>query len=150
MRFLIDTNVLTRSIRRNDPQHTVATNAIKHLLRSEYQLFIVPQVIYEFWVVCTRPVSANGLSLSIQQVKRRVLQLAKVCQFLPDPPDLYDQWLHCVTTYRVSGKNAHDARLIATMQLHAIPHLVTLNGGDFRRYQDVEVHSPLDVLAGKL
>ncbi len=39
--------------------------------------------------------------------------------------------------YRVSGKNAHDARLVAVMKPHGITRILTFNAADFARYPAV-------------
>ena len=46
--------------------------------------------------------------------------------------------------YRVSGKNAHDARLVAAMVVHEIESILTFNTGDFLRYEEIRV---LDAMA---
>ena len=33
------------------------------------------------------------------------------------------------------GVQVHDARLVAAMKIHGINHILTLNVGDFKRYQ---------------
>jgi predicted nucleic acid-binding protein len=43
----------------------------------------------------------------------------------------------------VSGKPAHDARLVAAMIKHGIVHLLTFNDGDFKRYTEIVAESPL-------
>jgi hypothetical protein len=51
-----------------------------------------------------------------------------------------------VVAQRVSGVQVHDARLVAAMHVHRIRHLLTLNVEDFRRYGDIVVVSPQDLL----
>jgi hypothetical protein len=70
--ILLDTNVLTRMARSTDPQSGVARAAIKALRQRSEQLILVPQNIYEFWVVATRPpgvppTGRNGLGMSPAQ-----------------------------------------------------------------------------------
>ncbi len=64
MLILADTNLLLRLVERGHPQHTVTSDAIEIVEARGYQLSIVLQVAYEFWVVAIRPVSVNGLGLS--------------------------------------------------------------------------------------
>jgi predicted nucleic acid-binding protein len=61
--FLVDTNLLLRSV---EPSHSIyrdATNAIATLLEGGEHLYIVPQNLIEFWSVYTRPLEKNGLGL---------------------------------------------------------------------------------------
>ena len=61
MRILIDTRVLLRS---TEPKHThyqSSVDAIDLLHSLGHELTIVPQVLYKFWSVATRPLENNGL-----------------------------------------------------------------------------------------
>lgn len=49
--------------------------------------------------------------------------------------------------YKVVGKTAHDARLVAAMHAHGLTHLLTFNEPDFRRYAGIIVLTPAGVLA---
>jgi hypothetical protein len=63
--ILLDTNVLLRHAKATDPDHPVVTAAVTALLGQGETLCIVPQNLYEFWVVATRPLASNGLGLSV-------------------------------------------------------------------------------------
>lgn len=56
--ILLDTNVLTRMARSGDPQSGAARAAIGTLLARGERLIVVPQNLYEFWAVATRPPGA--------------------------------------------------------------------------------------------
>jgi hypothetical protein len=59
MRILIDTNVLLRS---SEPAHLhfqVSIDAIDVLRSRGHELILVPQILYEYWSVATRPLSWN-------------------------------------------------------------------------------------------
>lgn len=71
MRILIDTNILARIAQPTHPQHTEALRALKAIRAQGKEPCMVPQVIYEYWAVCTRPVEANGLGMSTSEVKQR-------------------------------------------------------------------------------
>jgi predicted nucleic acid-binding protein len=60
--YLIDTNVLLRSVDPNHPMYNDATNAISLLRNQGETLCIVPQNLIEFWNVYTRPANKNGLT----------------------------------------------------------------------------------------
>jgi hypothetical protein len=62
MDLLLDTNLLTRCIEPGHPLHGTATAAIKELSARNDRLCIVPQVLYEQFVVCTRPPGAVNRS----------------------------------------------------------------------------------------
>jgi len=78
MSVALDTNILTRAAQPAHPSHNQTLDALAVLKRQGEDLCIVPQNLYEFWVVATRPVAANGLAMSIARLKRNFL-LSKSC-----------------------------------------------------------------------
>lgn len=72
MNTLLDTNILTRSVQPNHPMHQLAVDAVAALRQQGDQLYLVPQTLYEFWVVCTRPITQNGLGLSAADTQAEV------------------------------------------------------------------------------
>jgi predicted nucleic acid-binding protein len=47
-----------------------------------------------------------------------------------------------VTRYRISGKNAHDARLVAVMNVNRVDKILTFDVGDFTRFRGIQVLDP--------
>lgn len=120
MAALADSNVLLRSLQRAHPMHVEAWRAIR-LLRRRDQLFIAPQNIVELWVVATRPVTQNGLGVSPVAASIYLLnRFKRFLPLLPDTPEVHEQWEQLVSQYNVSGKKAHDARLVASMLVHGL------------------------------
>lgn len=60
MPYLVDTNVLLRSVDLNHPMNGDAVNATNTILERGEDLCIVPQNLIEFWNVYTRPLERNG------------------------------------------------------------------------------------------
>src|SRR5688572_6651485 len=100
--------------------HQEARSCVRALLRRKQILHIVPQVMFEFWVVATRPLANNGLGLSLENTKRKVEKSESFFHLALDTQAIYREWLRLVDTYTVSGVNAHDARIVAAMKIHAI------------------------------
>jgi predicted nucleic acid-binding protein len=71
--------------------------------------------------------------------------MERLFPLLPDTPEVYYEWRRLVRSHATSGKSAHDARLIAAMKVHGIANLLTFNGGDFKRYRDVQILHPSKV-----
>src|SRR5262245_12132419 len=74
--ILLDTNLLTRMTRSHDPRAGVARAAIRALLGRGERLIVVPQNLYEFWALATRPPGAppagrNGLGMTPVQAGHR-------------------------------------------------------------------------------
>lgn len=147
MNVLVDTNILTRSAEPGHPLHHVCRQAIATLRLQGRTLCLVPQNFYEFWVVCTRPTTVNGLGKSAAEAAAEIAAFKTLFLFLPDTPALCTEWERLATAAGVLGKNAHDARFVAAMRVHGATHLLTLNDADFRRYSGITVLTPAGVLA---
>jgi predicted nucleic acid-binding protein len=145
MDILSDTNILIRSVHRKAANHRQALKALRLLRSKGHRICIVPQNLYEFWVVATRPIENNGLALTPSQADRITSRIARVCLLLRDPPELYDEWRRLVLANNVSGKNAHDARLVAAMHVHSIQQILTFNVQDFARFPGIQAVHPMDV-----
>jgi predicted nucleic acid-binding protein len=99
----------------------------------------------EFWNVCTRPVSARGgFGLSIAQTERKVNLIQKYFEILPDTLQTFTEWRKIVSDYSVTGVQVHDAKLVASMNIHKVEYLVTLNEKDFKRFS-INVLNPKDI-----
>jgi predicted nucleic acid-binding protein len=127
------------------PQRETARVAIKALTARGGELHIVPQNLFELWVVATRPASQNGLGLSTTEAAAELMRLKSMFPLLPDPPAIYPVWESLVIQYRVAGKPAHDARLVAAMLVHGLTTILTFDRTGFSRYAGIEVLHPADV-----
>ena len=77
-------------------------------------LHVAVQNFVEFWAVASRPAgSENGLGMPPETVARELAVLKDLFALLPEPASVFQDWEQLVTAYRVSGKNTHDARLVA-------------------------------------
>lgn len=135
--ILLDTNLLTRITRSNDSQCALAREAIQKLLARREQLIIVPQNLYEFWAVATRaprapPVGLNGLGMTTNQAALWVRFFRRRFTLLPDREELGDLWLALVEAHGVTGFRAHDARLVAAMQIYGVTQILTFNASHVR------------------
>jgi predicted nucleic acid-binding protein len=142
MTILLDTNVLGRLANPADLFHQVALDALIIVRERGYRPALVPQVIYEFWVVAIRPLDQNGLGMSAAEAESDVAKCIEMFDLYRDERAIFDHWHELVVSNRVEGKQAHDARLVAAMKRHHIEFLLTFNGGDFSRYDGISVVNP--------
>ena len=63
---------------------------------------------------------------------------------LPGTPAIFPVWESLVIQYQVSGKPAHDARLVAALQVHGLTTILTFDKTGFSRYAGIEVVDPAD------
>jgi hypothetical protein len=96
----------------------------------------------ELWVVATRPASQNGLGLSIKEATSELMRLKSMFPLLPDTPAIYPVWESLVIQYQVSGKPAHDPRLVAAMQVHGLATILTFDKSGFSRYAGIKAVHP--------
>ena len=139
---LLDTNVLLRYSNPSDPAHCIVADAIRILRSTGVQPRIVPQNVYEFWVVGTRPIANNGLGLNVAECEQTLNQVEIAFPLLSDKEDLLVEWRKLVITLDCKGKVAHDARLVAAMKTHGVDKLLTFNVGDFSRYSNITILDP--------
>lgn len=144
MVVLLDSNILLRACHPLHPHFPVAMRAMNGLRGRSDELAITQQNVVEFWSVATRPQSGNGLGLTAEQTIAEFETLNQIFTVLPEVP-LHAEWLRLVTTYRVSGKNVHDARLVAAMVVHGVEQILTFNGADFARYAEISVLDPFQI-----
>jgi predicted nucleic acid-binding protein len=141
--ILLDTNVLLRYGNPNDPAHPSVYASVTKFITTGQALGIVPQNLYEFWVVGTRPAAVNGHGLTIPECQQMLDGFKAVFTLLPDRPTLLAEWESLVVAHACVGKSAHDARLVAAMRTHGLTELLTFNGSDFRRFPGVTVLDPV-------
>ena len=147
--ILLDTNVLGRLTHPDDPQCAAAAGRCIPCSRAAYRLVIVPQNLYEFWAIATRrpgppPGGSNGLGMTPVQAGQWARFFRRRFTLLPDAPDLPQRRLELVDAHGVLGFRSHDARLVAAMQIHQIPQLLTFNAADFRKFP-ISVLDPASV-----
>lgn len=135
MSYLLDTGILIRLVDRKDPLHDIVIRSVKNLLANGQSLFISTQNAAEFYNVATRPIVANGLGLP-PSIAAAILTsvIEPICAILVEQLTLYGELKRIVVQYGVSGKQIHDARLVAMMLTWNIDKILTLNERDFRRY----------------
>ncbi len=83
--------------------------------------------------------------LTTVQTQAELARIKSLFRLLPDTPAIYGEWEVLVGRHRVSGKNTHDARIVAAMNVHAVTDLLTFNEDDFRRFPGINVVSPTNM-----
>ncbi len=145
--YLLDTNVVLRLFDRDAPEYADCRGAVERLQQNGHVLILAPQVIYEFWVVSTRPPDQRkGFGWTVDRAKEAIDHLLDAFEIYPDKPEVFDKWRELVERYEIKGKRAHDARLAAYQEAHEITNIVTLNDKDFRGISE-NVFTPGEISA---
>ena len=142
MRILLDANILVHLANPVDPKRQPSIDAISQLAGNGHEAVLVPQVLYEFWVVATRPTEHNGLGMTAEEADADVDGYVSRFLLIDEAAAIFSIWRKLVTKHTIIGKNAHDARLVAAMVNHGITHLLTFNDRDFTRFSDMNVIKP--------
>lgn len=147
MNFILDANILLRFADTASVEHPTTVVAIDFLSQQGFVPRTVPQSIFEFWVVATRPTANNGLGLTDIDCEATATGLTTTFPVIDDKPSLFAEWWALVVAHQCRGKVAHDARYAAAMKTHGITRILTFNTADFARYPGIIVLDPHVVAA---
>ena len=81
-----------------------------------------------------RPIEQNGLGMPLSDVAAQFELLKRFFTVLPETGDIFPAWERLVVQYQVVGKPAHDARLVAAIQVHGWAAILTFDKTGFSRY----------------
>ncbi len=134
MACLIDSSLLLRHANAADMAYPAADKAIRTLHHQGESLRTAPQVFVEFRSVATRPVAVNGLGLSAADVETKSAIYEATFPLLPETSDIFPAWKALVQASGATGKQVHDARLVAICHVYGITHVLTFNVRHFARF----------------
>jgi predicted nucleic acid-binding protein len=123
----------------------VLDSSLEKLASQGTALCYTPQNIAELWNAMTRPVTRNGFGLTPAEAERQVQAIEAGMTLLPDGAAVYREWRRIVVQYGVQGVQVHDARLAASMYVHGVNHILTLNVADFSRFSGLTALHPGEV-----
>ena len=127
------------------PHHQIAENALTVLRLRRETLCVAPQNLIEFWAVATRSRDDNGLGMTHPRARIELTGLRRLFQILPATSKVFEAWPQIIFLQRVIGKQAHDAHLVAVMQVYGIASILTFNVDHFQRFPGMIVLNPADV-----
>ena len=133
MSYLVDTNVLLRSVQKTHPMQLDSSRSFDLLIHRGEVVSVIPQNLIEFWAVATRPTLNNGLGMSVDETAQHIAAFKTTFELLPDTDSIFKEWQRLVVRHQVKGKQVYDARLVAAMAVHKLTHLLTFNTDDFKR-----------------
>ncbi|MGD0872342.1 MAG: PIN domain-containing protein [Bryobacteraceae bacterium] len=142
---LLDSNILLWISKSDDPQYFAIGHALHVLVGQGMRLCYTSQTLGEFWNASTRPLDKNGLGLSVAETDRLARVIERDFEFLPDSREVHDRWRSLLTEHGIQGVQVHDARLAASMYVHGVGQLLTINVRDFRRFDGLRILHPVDL-----
>ncbi|MGI8577394.1 MAG: type II toxin-antitoxin system VapC family toxin [Nocardioidaceae bacterium] len=135
-RAVLDTNVLLAATDEARQEHEQAVAAINVWPASGLVLYTSGQILREYLAVATRPVGQNGLGMGRLDAVANVRALRVRLNLLAEDTKVSDRLLELLETVECGGKQVHDANVVATMLVHGIDTVVTMNADDFGRFGD--------------
>jgi predicted nucleic acid-binding protein len=138
-RVLLDTNLLISASDQGRPDHA---RAVEFLEEDPRELVIAPQNVREFLAVATRAEGENGLGMSPEHAARALADLMVGLTLVGDGKAAASRLLSLIVTGPASGKQVHDASLVATALASEVGTIVTANRRHFERFADlIEIES---------
>jgi predicted nucleic acid-binding protein len=130
---LVDTSILGRLANIADAKYAVAAGAVSELHRRGEVIYVAPQNLIEFRNMATRPLTVNGMGLSVVDAETKAAGFEAQFPLVVETPAIYPAWKALVQALGVIGKQVHDARLVAVCHVHGLTHLLTFNVAHFTR-----------------
>ena len=134
-RALLDTNVLLAATDEGRPEHRHAVEALNGWPAAGVVLYTSGQILREYLAVATRSTQLNGLGLTVADAIGNVRALRSRLRLLVEDAKVGDRLLALLQALQCTGKQVHDANVVATMLAHGIDTVVTLNVADFTRFE---------------
>lgn len=131
---LVDTNILISASTPSRAFHLQAVAAIDEWFRQGKSLCTSGQVLREYLVTATRPLERNGLGLTNVDALSNIATYQRRMRFLDETEAVAQKLRLLVEETKCSGKQLHDANLVATAVTHGVKQLVTENYNDFKRF----------------
>lgn len=141
----LDTNIVLRSAEPSHPSHQHVVKVVKKYLDNGDELCLIPQNLIEFWNVATRPIDKNGFGWTSSKAYSAISSLESMFSVLSDSKWIFEEWKNLVLEHNVMGKQVHDARIVAAMNVHSINYLLSFNVSDFKRYSHITVIDPDEI-----
>ena len=135
--IFLDTNVLVAASADAHPSHAMASALISRLVAERAPLAISNQVCREFLSVMTRQPLGAARTLTVEEALAALDHWRGACAVFREDETVLSEFIDLVRKHGVSGKQVHDANIVATMRANGLRRLATLNVADFERYEDV-------------
>jgi predicted nucleic acid-binding protein len=134
-RVMLDTNVLLAATDEGRAEHHDALTIINDWAAGHTDLCTSGQILREYLSVATRPAEKNGLGLNLPDALGNVRAIRERTTLLAEDSKVADRLFGLLGDVQCLGKQVHDANLVATMLVHGIGTVVTMNLEDFTRFE---------------
>ena len=133
-RVMLDTNVLLAATDETRAEHRDALTVLNDWAAVRTDLCTSGQILREYLAVATRPAKKNGLGLDLADALGNVRAIRERTTLLAEDSKVADRLLGLLADVECKGRQVHDANVVATMLVHGIGTVVTMNLEDFARF----------------
>ena len=134
-RVMLDTNVLIAATDEGRAEHLDALTVVNDWAAGRTELCMSGQILREYLMVATRPAEKNGLGLNLPDALGNVHAIRERTTLLAEDGKVADRLLSLLADVECRGKQVHDANVVATMLVHGVRAVVTMNLEDFARFE---------------
>ena len=134
-RAMLDTNVLLAATDESRAQHDQALRIVNDWPGRGTTLYTSGQIMREYLAVATRPTEKNGLGMTLADALANVRAFRARTSLLAEDGKVADRLLTLLDDIACGGQQIHDANVVATMLVHGIDTIVTINLVDFTRFE---------------
>jgi hypothetical protein len=123
---LLDTNILLRMSKGDDPHYRVIGRALRALVTVACVSVTPPRRLASSGMPRQGRSRGNGFGLSVSETDRLARVIERDFEFLPDSQAVHDRWRRLLVEY-------------------VVPQLLTINVRDFARFVDLRILHAADV-----
>ena len=135
-RVMLDTNVMLAATDEGRAEHCDAVTILNEWAAGDTTLCTSGQILPEYLADTTLPTEHNGLGLKSADAVSNVRAIRERTAFLVEDARVADPPAGtCWADVECSGKQVHEANVIATMLVHGVGTVVTMNLADFARFE---------------
>lgn len=131
---MLDTNILLTATDKGRAEHEQALDVINGWPAQGTTLYTSGQIIREYLSVATRPATQNGLGLPVSDALDNARAFRSRMLWLAEDAKVANRLAELLEETNSSGKQVHDANVVATMLVHGVDTVVTMNTVDFARF----------------
>ena len=134
-RVMLDTNVLIAATDEGRAEHRDALMVVNDWAAGHTELCTSGQILREYLTVATRPAAKNGLGLNLPDALGNVHAIRERTTLLAEDAKVAGRLLSLLADVECRGKQVHDANVVATMLVHGVRTVVTMDMEDFARFE---------------
>ena len=138
---LVDANVLVYAMDGDASQHAVSRALLDAASDHSTTLYVTSQVLCEFYSIVTNARRVSKPRSPADAIEA-IADLLTFLHVLPSPARAVEEWLDLLRRHPVTGGDAFDLQLVATMLANNVPRIYTFNAKDFEVFAELAVVTP--------